>query len=66
MNLRTKVVFLVGLISYLSANSESMSRLDKMVSSFVTVRDSNGNLTNQGKMFHSLVFMMITHIVMSY
>ena len=66
MDLRMKATLLVGVISYMMQNPKSLDIVDNLFGSKVDIRDSEGRLTVNGKRLHSLTFMLITYMVMSY
>lgn len=65
MDLRMKATLLVGLITYLSSNSDLLHNLDHVFGSVVNMRDSQGNTTREGKAVQSAFFMLVTYMVMS-
>ena len=65
MDLRMKATVLVALLTFLSADRASMRVLDNMFGSVVPMRDAQGALTREGKAVHSLVFALVTYMVMS-
>ena len=66
IDLRMKATLLVGIISYMMQNPKSLYIIENLFGSQVDIRDSEGRLTLNGKRLHSLTFMLITYMTMSY
>ena len=66
IDLRMKATILVGIISYMMQNPKSLYIIENLFGSQVDIRDSEGRLTLNGKRLHSLTFMLITYMTMSY
>ena len=64
MDLRMKAVVLVVVLSYASADRMAMKMIDDLMGSIVQMRNTEGALTREGKMMHSLVFGLFTYMVM--
>ena len=65
MDLRMKATLLVGFITYVMQHPSSMNMVENLFSSMVQVRNEEGRLTVAGKRLHSLLFMLVTYMVMS-
>ena len=65
-DLRMKATFLVAVISFLQADHACCRFLEQLgLNKVVNMRDANGALTREGKLVMSLLFALLTYMVMS-
>ena len=66
MNKRTTAVFMVGIFTIKSTDSDSLGFLDDIFGSFIPMKTEDGSMmTSQGKIIKSLFFMLIAHFALA-